>query len=75
MEVAKSVSFPQLFRLSPTTTYHTGKNDAVKPAAHLRKELSKLPREAISSAVSSSVRLSFREFFASRGREENIYHV
>ena len=47
----------------------------VKPAAHLRRQLSKLPREAISSAVSSCVRLSFREFFASRGREENVYHV
>ena len=47
-----------------------------KPAAHLRKELSKLPREAISLAVSSRVRLRFREsVFASRGREENIYHV
>ena len=44
----------------------------LRPAAHLRKELSKLPRETISSAVSSRVRLSFREFFASRCREENI---
>ena len=50
-------------------------NCLLKPAAHLRKELSKLPREAISSAVSSRVRLSFREFFASRGREENICRV
>ena len=29
---------------------------AVKPAAHVRKELSKMPREADSSAVSSRVR-------------------
>ena len=42
------------------------------PAAHLRKVLSKIPREAVSSAVSSSVRWSFCEFFASRGREANI---
>ena len=44
----------------------------LRPAAHLRRELSKLPRETISSAVSSRVRLSFREFFASRCRGENI---
>ena len=44
----------------------------LKPTPHLRKELSKLPREVICSAVSSRVRLSFREFFESRGREENI---
>ena len=47
----------------------------LKPAAHLRKELRKLSREAISSAVSSRVRLSFREFFASQGCEENICRV
>ena len=46
-----------------------------RPAAHLREELSKLPREAISSAVSSRVRLSFREFFASRDREKNICYA
>ena len=53
-------------------------NFRLKPAAHLRKELSKLPceaREAISSAVSSSVRLSFRENFASRGEISSIKHV
>ena len=43
-----------------------------KAAAHERKELSKLPLEVISSAVSSSVRLSFCENFATRCREENI---
>ena len=31
--------------------------------------------DRFSSGVSSCVRLRFREFFASRGREENIYHV
>ena len=41
-------------------------------ARRLRKELSKMPREAVSSAVSSRVRQSFGEKFASRGREENI---
>ena len=30
--------------------------DVLKPAAHVRKELSKMPREADSSAVSSRVR-------------------
>ena len=48
---------------------------SLKPVAHLRKELSKLPREAISSAFSSCMQLRFLEFLASRGREENIYHV
>ena len=46
-----------------------------KPAAHLRKELSKVPREAVCSAVSSRVRQSFGEKFASRGREDKIRHV
>ena len=47
----------------------------VKPAAHMRKELSKMPREADSSAVSSRVRWSFGENFASRGEISNIKHV
>ena len=47
----------------------------LKAGAHLRKVLSKIPREAVSSAVSSRVRWSFREFYASRGREENICRV
>ena len=48
---------------------------SVKPAAHGRKELSKMPREAVSSAVSSRVLRSFGEKFASRGREENIFNM
>ena len=51
-------SLPQTSSLSPPHT--------------VRKELSKMPREAVSSAVSSRVRRSFGEKFASRGREENI---
>ena len=48
---------------------------SLKPAAHVRKELSKMPREADSSAVSSRVRWSFGENFASRGEISNIKHV
>ena len=47
----------------------------VKAGAHLKKVLSKIPREAVSSAVSSRVRWSFRELYASRRREENICRV
>ena len=47
----------------------------VKPATHVRRELSKMPREADSSAVSSRVRRSFGENFASRGEISNIKHV
>ena len=36
----------------------------VKPAAHERKQLSKWPGKAVCSAVSSRVRRSFRENFA-----------
>ena len=43
-----------------------GATSAVKPAAHVRKELSKMPREAVCSAVSSRVRPYFGEKFASR---------
>ena len=48
---------------------------AVKPAAHERKQLSKWPGKAVCLAVSSLVRQSFRENFATQGREENICHV
>ena len=44
----------------------------VKPGAHERKQLSKKSCEAVSSAVSSRVRVNFGEIFASRGRETNI---
>ena len=47
----------------------------VKPAAHLRKELSKLPGEAVCSAVASRVRGNCGEKLASRGREDEIKHV
>ena len=46
-----------------------GATRLVKPAAHLRKKLSKLPREAVCSAVSSRVRGNCGEKFALRGRE------
>ena len=46
-----------------------------KPAAHLRKELSKLPREAVCSGVSSRVRGNCCEKLALRGREDKIKHV
>ena len=45
----------------------------LKAGAHLRKALRKIPSEAVSSAVSSRVRWSFCEFYASRDREENIW--
>ena len=58
---------------------HVGENapygPTLKPAAHLRKELSKLPREAVCSAVSSRVRGNCGEKFASRGCEDKIKHV
>ena len=41
----------------------------------VRKELSKLPREAVCSAVSSRVRGNFGEKFASQGPEDKIKHV
>ena len=47
----------------------------LKPAAHESKQLSKWPGKAVCSAVSSRVRRSFRENFATQGREENICHV
>ena len=47
----------------------------LKPGAHERKQLSKKSREAVSSAVSSRVRVNFGEIFASRGCETNIYRV
>ena len=47
----------------------------IKPGAHGRKQLSKKSREAVSSAVSSRVRVNFGEIFASRGREKKIYIV
>ena len=51
------------------------KSWTLKPVAHRRKQLSKLPGKAVCSAVSSRVRRSFRENFATQGREENICHV
>ena len=47
----------------------------LKPAANVRKELSKWPCEAVCLPVSSRVPRNFGEKFASRGREENIQHV
>lgn len=47
----------------------------LKPAAHVIKELSKIPREAVCSAVWPRVRRKFVGKFASRGREENIKDV
>ena len=47
----------------------------LKPAAYRRKQLSKLPGKAVCSAVSSRVRRSFPENFATRDGEENICHV
>ena len=44
--------------------------EKIKPAAHVRKELSKVPGRALCSAVSSRVRRNFGRKFASRGREE-----
>ena len=59
-----------LFKGFPRGWYRQ-KLERFKAGAHLRKVLSKIPREAVSSAVSSRVRWSFREFFfASRGREK-----
>ena len=47
-------------------------SQSLKPSAHVSKELSKIPREEVSSAVSSRVWRIFGEKFASRGREESI---
>ena len=47
----------------------------LSPPHTVRKELSKLPREAVCSAVSSRVRGNCGEKFASRGREDKIKHV
>ena len=47
----------------------------LKPATHERKQLSKWPGKAVYSAVSSRVRRSFRENFATQVRDENICHV
>ena len=53
--------------------------ELIKPTARTRmdlsKELSKLPREAVCSAVSSRVRRNCGEKFTSRGREDKIKHV
>ena len=49
--------------------------ESLKPAAHLRKELSKLSYEAVCSAFSSRVQGNFGEEFASRGREDKIKHI
>ena len=45
------------------------------PDAHVGKELSKMPREAVCLAVSSRVRRNFGEKFPSRGRKKisNIF--
>ena len=36
--------------------------------------MSKMPQEAVCSAISSRVRRSFGQKFASRGREEKVKH-
>ena len=46
-----------------------------EPATHERKQVSKLPGKAVCSTLSSRVRRSFCENFATQGREENICHV
>ena len=67
---------PRYFTLSsPLFVSARARKRPLKPAAHVRKELSKMPREADSSAVSSRVRGSFGENFASRGEISNIKHV
>ena len=48
---------------------------AQSPPHRVRKELSKMPREAVCSAVSSRVRGNFGEKLASRGREDKIKYV
>ena len=45
-----------------------------KARPHVRKELSKMPREAVWLTVSSRLRRNFGSKFASRGRAENIQH-
>ena len=47
----------------------------MKPPAHVRKERSKVPHEAVCSAISSRVRQNFGKKFALQGREENMQHV
>ena len=42
----------------------TGHGSLIKPAAYAKKELSKMPREAVCSAVSASVRQNFGKKFA-----------
>ena len=49
--------------------------DMIKPAAHVRKELRKVPREAVCSVVSLRVRRNICEKVVSQGREKNIQHV
>ena len=46
-----------------------------EPATHERKQVSKLPGKAFCSTVSSRVRRSFPENFATQGREENICNI
>ena len=49
--------------LRTTGKYLKPKDIYIKPAAHGRKQLSKLPGKAVCSAVSSRVRRSFPENF------------
>ena len=63
------------FWLAESARSANSKCHCFKPAAHKRKQLSKWPGKAVCSAVSSRVRRSFRENFATQGREENICHV
>ena len=51
---------------------HGFSSKCIKPGAHEREQLSKMSREAINSAVSSRVRVNFREVFASRGCDTKI---
>ena len=50
-----------------------GDEKILKPATH--GEVSRLPREAVCSAVSSRVRGNFGERVASRDREDKIKHA
>ena len=53
----------------------SGKIPALSPPHTVRKELSKLPREAVCSAISSRVLEKCGEKFAARVREDKIKHV
>ena len=53
----------------------SGKIPALSPPHTGRKEMSKLPREAVCSAISSRVLEKCGEKFAARVREDKIKHV